>query len=808
MGAFQQDLRVAVRQLRLRPGFTLAVVTTLALAIGANTAIFSLVNALLLISLPYAHPERMGTIFVRVRGTHAFDGPQAISGKQWESLRDNVPALESAISGSTTGINLQAGPRTAYVQDGRVSQRYFDVLGIRLIAGRNLSAAEDTPHGPNAAILSFELWRDVLGGDQSVVGNVIQLRGEPYTVIGILPQGVTTPLHAGVYTPLQPSTLGEGGGTNYDVITRLREGSTWQQADAEINRAWSWYTVSLKSSAGAPHVSFYSVPLQKGQTAGLRPKVLGLMLAAGLILLIACANLAGLMFVQVSRRAPEIATRLALGASRWQLERQFWVENLVLAMAGGVIALGVGFLALRGLLSLLPQGFLPIDGVSITGAVFAFTMLASLLTSVLFGMLPVLASRHIDLRSAMASRGMGSPENLLLRQALIAGEIAVTVLLLASSGLLLRSLIHLETLPAGFNAQGVITAKASLNDRRYEDPAVFLKLLNESTDAMRRIPGVVNAAVGLSLPFDIALNDQVTLADGKEAGQSIGTDFVYVTPGYFKTLEIPLLAGRQFSDSDDPASQPVAIVNQAFVRRYYHGENPVGRILNKGVLIVGVVGDVQLSSNLNPTAPLQTEETMYVPASEMVKPAGLAMIHAWIQPSWVVRTAGPVEGITGEMQRALASVAPGLPFSGFYSIDDLRAKTLATQRIEVALLTCMAGLALLLSAVGIFSLVANLAAQRTKEIGIRIALGATIRGAILHTASAGLRASGLGLLVGLLFCAGGLRVLRSLLYGVALYDWATMLCVVLVLGTVAVIAATIPSLRVAKISPSETLRYE
>ncbi|HEV2395990.1 MAG TPA: ABC transporter permease [Candidatus Sulfotelmatobacter sp.] len=808
MGTVGQNLKFAIRQLRRNPGFTTAVVVTLALAIGANTAIFSLVNALMLTSLPYPHPDRMGTIFRRVEGVSPYDGPHGIDGKEWELLRDDVPALVSAVSGSTTGVNLQASAHAAYVQDGRISLHYLDVLGIRPAAGRNFTTAEDTPHGPNAVILSYSLWRNVFGGDRSIVGQAIQLKGEPYTVIGILPQGATTPLDAGLYTALQPSTQGEGGGTNYDVITRLRNGATWQQADAELNRAWAGEAISLANENHASRVSFYLVPLQQGQTATLRPKTLALMLAAWLILLIACANLAGLTLVRVARRTSEIATRLALGASRWQIERQLWVENLVLAVAGGAAGVGVGFLALRGLLSLLPLGFLPVAHVPIDGRVLAFTLAVALLTSILFGMLPALATRRIDLRSSMASRGVGSTERQRLRQTLIAGEVALTVLLLTGAGLLVRTLVHLETLPPGFNPHGVMTAKASLNDVRYDDPATFRKLLDESTAAMRRIPGVESAAVGLTLPFEPTMNDEVTLADGKETGENVGTDILYVTPGYFETLQIPMLAGRRFTRSDGPNAQTVAIVNHAFAEKFYHGANPVGRTLNKGIAIVGMVGDVQLSSNLDPIAPLQTEETMYVPAAQMTQPAALAMIHTWVQPNWIVRTAGPVQGLTGDMQRALASAAPGLPFSGFHTMSDLQAEALATQRIEVALLSAMAGLALLLSAVGIFSLVASLVTQKTREIGIRIALGSSVRRAMVHTGVPGVRASAWGLIVGLILCAGTLRVLHSVLYGVGVYDWPTMLGVLLVLATVALIAAAVPTLRVARISPAQTLRDE
>ncbi len=808
MATFRHHLRFAFRQLRRNPGFSLAVIATLALAIGANTAIFSIVNALLLKSLPYPQPDRMGAIFRRIAGAHPYDGPSRIDGAQWQELRDNVPALISAISGSTPGVNLQAGNRAAYVHDGRVSQHYFEVLGIHLAAGRNFDAAEDQPQGPNVAILSYRLWRNILAGDPSIIGQTIHLKGQLYTVIGILPQGATTPLNADLYTALQPTASGEGGGTNFGVITRLRPGATWQQADGQIRRAWAADAKIFAAEDHASSVSFYTVPFQQGETSALRPKALALMFAAVFILLIACANLASLTLVRVVRRTPEIATRLALGASHWQIQKQLWIENLLLAFLGGIAGIGVGFVALHCLLSLLPKDYLPVASIPLDARVLSFTLVVSLLTSILVGMLPALTSRRVDLRSSMASRAITGGERLGLRQALIAGEVALTVLLLAGSGLLIRTLIHLETLPPGFNPHGVMTARASLDDARYFDPANFRKLLDESTAAMRGIPGVEDAAVALSLPYQRILNDQITLRDGPDAGQQVQTDADYVTPGYFSTLQIPLLAGRFFTPSDGPNSHPVVIVNQTFARKFFPEQNPIGHAIDKGAVIVGVVGDTQISSGLNPVAPIQTEETMYIPAAQILQPAELALLHIWFQPSWIVRTAGPIQGLTGQMQRALAGVDPGLPFSGFYSMNDLLAQTLTNQHLEVFLLTAMAALALLLSAVGIFALVANIVAQRTREIGIRLALGSSLRQAILHIGVPGIRAAALGLVGGLALSAAALRIMRSALYGVRVYDATTLVAVVLTLAAVTLFATAIPALRVARIDPAATLREE
>ena len=807
MNSLGQNLRFAVRQLVRNRAFTITVVVTLALSIGANTAIFSIVNALMLKSLPYPQPDRMGTLFQRNQGPNPSDEPRWIDGTQWEQLRDNVPSLTSAVYAALAGgANLQAGSQFAYVHAGRVSARYFDVLGIRPAVGRAFSAAEDAPKGPKAVILSYDLWHSIFASDRSLVGQTIHLKGEPYTVIGILPQGATTPLNADLFTALQPSPQGEGQGTNFGVIFRLNDGATWQQADSQLNRAWAARIAQVESKNPGSKIQFFTVPFQKGVTSELRPRAIALMLAAGFILLIACANLAGLTLVRMTRRLPEIATRMALGASRWQIQKQLWIENLLIACVGGIAGVAIGFAALRGLLSLLPEDFLPVTSVPLDGRVLAFTAFVTLFTSVLFGMLPAFATSRIDLRSSLANRISSSVQSLRIRQIPIAGEVALTVVLLAGSGLLIRSLIHLETLPPGFNPNGVMTAKASLDDARYHDPVAFRRLLTDSIDAMQRIPGVESAAVGLTLPYERTLNDGVLLHDGPQNGKSVGTDVVYVTPRFFDVLQMPLSRGRAFTDADGPNTQPVVIINSAFAQKFFPGLNPVGLVIDKNAVIVGVVSDTQLSSGLNLTAPIQSEETIYTPAAQVAAP--MLFVHVWFQPSWVVRTTGPVDGLTEQMQRALSSAAPGLPFSGFYRMSDLQSKALAMQRIEVALLSTMAALALLLSAVGIFALVASLVTQRTREIGIRIALGSTIRQAMTHISSSGIRASAAGLALGLVLCFITLRMMRSVLYGVGVYDAPSLFAVIGTLAAVTLLAATIPALRIARIDPATTLREE
>src|SRR5262245_33243544 len=537
LDALERECRYAARQFWRNPGFAGTVVLTLALAVGANTASFSLVNALLLKDLPYAHPERIGTLYARTSGPDSSDRRRTIDGEQWERLRNDVPSLLSAVSAmGASGVNVRAGSVVQYVRAGRVSAQYFNVLALHPVVGRNFSEDEDRPLGPRVAILSHRLWQTAFGGQQDVLGQAVLLKGEPHTIVGVLPEGATTPLNADVYTALQPSREGEGRAANFVAIMRLRDGATWQQADAELARTLSESirAQSFTSTNPGAQITYYAVPFQKAATETLRPQVLTLMLAAGFIVLIACANIAGLTLVRMLRRTGEITIRLALGASRWQVQRQLWVEHLLLACLGATAGIGVGLLALRGLLRLVPERVLTVATVPLDGRVLAFPLSLSLLTYVLSGVLPVLSSKQWDLRSSASGRGVIGGGSLRLRQALIAGEVALTAVLLAATGLLIRTLIGLQTIPPGFNPTGVITAKASLDDVRYHDPAAFRRLLTESLAAMREIPGVQDAAVGLTLPYERALLSSVTLSDGKEPGQQFTTNQVYVTPRYFE----------------------------------------------------------------------------------------------------------------------------------------------------------------------------------------------------------------------------------------------------------------------------------
>lgn len=813
------DLRFVPRQLRKSPGFVLAVTLTLAFGVGVNTAVFSLVNGFLLRPLPYPDPDRLGVLILHTEGVSPQSGQfeqnddDSQDGQTWEMFRDGVPAVQPAIFGGTSGVNLQAGSGSAttvrYVQEMRVSADYLNVLGIQPFLGRAFTQEEDRPNGPNAVILSYALWQSVFQANPQVLGKALILKGEPYTVVGVLPPHAQTTGIADLWTPLQPHESGECGGNNCEIIMRLRPGASWQQVSAQLAHLRKGYFDEIAKNKG--RAWFYASPLARDLSDNMRAPVLGLMSAVGLILLIACANLAALTIVRILRRGPEVATRLALGASRWAILRQFWMESCVLAFLGAALGVTLARGILSALPGFLPTFLLPLGGAAIDSRVLAFTFVATLITSLLFGAFPALQTRRVDLRSSMASTShsvaRGSSR---LRQLLIVGEMALTVVLVASAGLLIRSLVYLKTLSPGFDPSNVMTAKLSLDDARYRDAAAFHNLLDHSVNAMRHIAGVVDAAVGLSVPYERGLNDGLKVLDGKLVGKEWGSSLAYVTPGYFQTLRIPILAGRGITDSDTSTSQPVVVVNVDFAHTFFDESVPIGRHFQTSghtYTIVGVVSNVAKRPGMGGNAPLATEPLFYVPGAQTDQ--GLVnMAHVWLQPSWIVRTVGPVEGLNSAMQKALSTVDSNLPFSGFHSMDDVLAENLMFQRVEVALLSALAGLALLLSAIGVYGLVSNLIAQRTREIGIRMALGSSTGRAMFDVGSTGFAAASIGVGLGLALSFAALRVLGSQLYGVREYDPLTLTLVPLTLAVISSIASCLPTLRIARINPAQTLRME
>ena len=816
MSGWVQDFLFAVRQLRRNVGFTLAVVLTLALGLGVNAAVFSLVEGFLLRPLPYPEANRLGVLLLHQDGSlnARTDSSDSDSHDRdtWARLRDNVPAVRPAAYGLATGVNLQAraaGGTARYVQEIRVSAHYFQALGVPFFLGQEFTDAEDSQGGPPVVILSFQLWQSAFHSDPQILGTTIRLKGKPYTVVGVLPPHLETPHFADVWTPLRPASAEECEGPNCGIILRLMPGSSWIEANTQLAHLRIPDFIDTKLNGRA---WFFALPMQKEVGRNTRTPVSVLMLAVSFIMLIGCANLAGLSLVRVARRSSEIATRLSLGATRWRILRQLWVENLLLAILGAAAGLVLVVVSLKLLNRLLPEQFVPIGGMTIDIRVLAFLVAAAFLSSLLFGALPALQARRVALRSASG----GGSHSILpggksqFKQFLIAGEVALSIVLLTGAGLLIHTLVYLETLPPGFDPRNVIAARLSLDDARYHEATAFHQLLEHSLSAVKQIPGVEDAAIGLSVPYERGLDWPVKILDGEHGREDSESSAAYVTPGYFSTLRIPVLLGRGFEATDTATSEFVAVVNVQFSRRYFGSSSPIGHNVQcsgKTYRIVGMVANVAKKPGEEGNEPLGTERVYYIPANQ----AGQQMVnlaHVWFQPSFIVRTKRPIEGITGLMQKALSQADPNLPFSGLYSMNDIRAENLKLQRAEVLLLGGLAGLALLLSAVGIYGLVSNLVVQRTREIGLRLAVGAQIRQVMLLVARSGVVATCAGILVGAFLAFFAVRILKSQLYGVALYDPLTLTVVPLLLAVVATVASCIPTLRVSKIDPAETLRAE
>lgn len=816
------NIRYAIKQIWRSPGFVLAVVLTLALAIGVNTAVFGMLNGFLLRPLPYREPERAGALTVHKEGINQrtssaiSEEDDSFDAAQWQSIRDNTTTLSLATRGGTNGANMRAGAAsggaTRYVEAGRVSAGYFSVLGVPLLMGRELNEEEDRAGGPNGAILSYSLWIGSFNGDRSILGKSVELKGEPYTVVGVLASGASAPQRADIFTPLRIlAAHGEcDGGPNCGIVARLRPGVSWEAAQAQLHRIRFPYFAKI-ANQGHGRAWLYAQPLQHQFAGEMGGRVKVLSLAVGFILIIACANLAGLMLVRVSRRSREMATRLALGATRGAIVSQLWVESAVLAFLGGAIGLLLAVFINKALTNFLPPFMVPLGGFALDARVIGFAFGAALLTSVFFGIAPALIALKSELRSTMSLGGRTATAGASsARQHMIAAQVALSFVLLTGAGLLIRTLVHLATLPPGFDPNGVMTVKASLDSVRYHKPAVFAQLMADSVSNLQKIPGVTSAAAALSLPYERGLNFGLTALDGTHAGQRMGSSMAYVTPGFFETLRIPLLAGRFPSVSDTATSQPIAVINTSLARHLFNDPRPIGRHLmlaGTTLTIVGTVSDVAKSPGMDTGVPITTEPVLYLPAVQT--PSSVVNVaHVWFQPSWIVRTLKPVANLTTSMEHALAKADANLPISGAYSMADLQARELQTQRVEVLLLSTLSAIALLLSAIGIYGTVAHAVVQGRREVGIRLALGSTPAKAMLEVGRTGFVAASSGLIAGALLSLLATRALASEIFGVSPYDPATLTAVAFGLGLIAIGASLLPTLRIHRIQLAETLMTE
>jgi len=807
-----RDASYGIRLLRKDWTFTLTATLILGVAIGANTAVFSFVDTYMLRPLPYPDADRLGLV-TRQREGGGGGADTAQDGRTWEAIRDaHSDRFQAAVySGWGTDANLATGATATTVALQRVGAGYFSTLGMPPALGRDFSADEDVPDGAAVAILSHGLWQQIFDGDRTAVGNSVLLRGEPHTIVGVMPQDFSSSASADIWVPLRPSTSGEGGGTNYFVLLRLASEANWPEAEAELRAIGLSLNEQLGDQQRRFTLSFTS--LQAGDAGMLRMLLTLLSAAVGMVLLIACVNVSGLLLARGSRRGREIATRMAIGGGRAAIIRQFVVESLVLATVGGL----VGILFARGFLRIIEvmgAGVLTAwRPVSLDTRVLAGTALISLATALIFGLAPAFQASGVSIHDALSgggARGVAAGTRR-WRQLLVIAEVGLSVVLLVAAGLLLRTFLHLQGLEPGFDPQGIVSVSVSLQDARYETRESAEQLFNAGLERVRALPGTVAATAALGLPYERLLNMPFKPLDFElEDGKNAITNLVYVSSDYFETLGVPVISGRGIDISDAHDSAPVAVVNEAFASAYLAGTAVLTHSFEAAGAdrqIVGLVGTVKQRGSWGANAPVDDTPVIYVPVSQ-ISGEFLKIVHTWFAPAWIVRVAGDPGDAVPDIERALAAVDPLLPLASTRLASDLQDDAIALQRFIAILVGSLAAAAVILASLGIYGLVASTVAEKRREIGIRLALGAGAAHAIKISAlpSIWLAATGAVLGIGGSIAAG--RALRAMLWGVAPSDPWTYAGVTIGLVAAAALASLIPAARAARVDPAQTLRVE
>lgn len=799
------DLKYALRLIRQNWAFSLTVILILALCIGANTAVLAVANSAMLRPLPYPEPDRLGEVAAIFRHEGASETNNSQDGRTWEAVRDGVPSLDAAVfSDWITGVNLGVNGDGIYVKQQRVSTGFFRVLGVSPMIGREFTPAEDRSGGAPAVILSHALWNKYFHGDTTIIGREVLLRGEPYNVVGVMPAGFRSDTKVDLWTPIRPSRTGEGGGSNYGIMARLRPGASWQQASAQL----AVLVPNLKKDGSYrkdADVKLDVISLQEGMTSDLRKPLKLLWAAVGLVFLLGCVNIGGMLLARASGRIGEIATRLALGAQFSRIVRQLLIESTTLGLLGGVAGIAVGWGALAGLKAFGAFTFPFLETVAPDWRVLAGTILLTLLAGILFGLAPAWQATRVDLRSAQSgTRTVAGRKRFLSLGALAGGQVALTVPLLFSAGLLLRTLLFLWNMNPGFDPDHVLSARFSMQDVRYSTSVKMNQFYTKVLTRLHETPGIEAAAVSLTLPYERGLNIGVKLP-GTE--RSVTTNMTYVSPEFFTALRIPILRGRAFSALDSAASTKVVIVNQAFVKRYFKNGDILGQPLSAGI-VVGIAGNVlEARAGWGNFGPLGQVPMVYVPATQAADKM-LATIHTWFSPKWIVRSSLDSSRLSKAIEDATRSVDPLLPMAEFQSIRDLKADALTFQRFVAALTGTIAALAMVLSAMGIYGLVSNLVIERTKELGIRMALGSSVSSAVKIALQPGLIWVLSGFAVGMAAALGLERFLKSFLWGVQPADPLTLAGVGLMLLVATVLASLVPASRIVRLNPADTLRGE
>jgi predicted permease len=814
------DMKYAVRILWRSPAFAATAIAALALGIGANTAIFSVVNAVLLQPLSYPQPDRL----VALERHFPEGNGDSVSIPKFTTWREQTLVFQAvaAYDFAGPGINLTGGDRPEQVKGIHASASYFEVFGAPVVLGRVYTAEEDRPGGPQVLVISNGLWRSRYGSDPAIIGKTIELTGEPYQIIGVLGSRFKTDPPADVWLPLQPDLNSTNQGHYLLCAARLRPGVTLAQAQAAMKLSAEEFRRKYPGPLMGPKESATAVPLRDLVVSGARTALLILLGAVGFVLLIACANVANLLLARATLRKREIAIRSALGAERRRIVFQLLTESVLLSLIGGVLGLVLGYAGVRALLALNPVDIPRIgehgSAVVLDWRVLAFTLVVALFTGILFGLVPAFSSSRTDLTVTLkegSSRAGSSFRQNKARAILVVTEIALALVLLVGAALLIRTFATMRTEKPGFDAHHVLTMEMSLSAERFEKTAAVAQVVREVERRVDALPGVeaiastccLPTAGGIDLPFTIEGHPPT---DGPYNGD---VSWRNVSSQYFQVLRIPLLRGRTFTENDDATSDRVVVINEAMAKQYWPKGDALGaRItIGRGVgpefeepprEIVGIVGSTRDGGLDSDPIPL-----MYVPEAQVLD--GITALGSKILPvNWLIRTKVAPFLMSVALQRELRVATGGLPVAHIRTMEQVVGESTARGDFNTMLLTIFAGVALFLAAIGIYGLMAYSVRQRTQEIGIRMALGASPEHVRKMVVSQGMWLAAIGVVIGVAAALGLTRFMAGLIYGVKTWDPAVFASVAVLLSAVSWFATYIPARRASQVDPMVSLRYE
>ena len=802
-----KDIRYGIRGLLKRPGFTVVAVLTLALGIGANTAIFSVVNAVLLKPLQFHDPERLVIIWEDA----TFAGfprntPAPANYVDWKTQSQSFADMAATVEWT---YNLTGDGEPERAAAYAVTANFFPLLGVQPALGRVFTADDDRVGAQPVTVLSHGLWQARYGSDPQILNRDILLNGEKHTVIGVMPAGFQffgSDVRLWVPAAFTPQQLANRGGHYLKVVARMKPGVTLDQANADLAAVMARVTKDHPGETMDGKLGAFAVSLREEWAGDVSSSLAVLLVAVAFVLLIACANVAGLLLARAVARRREIALRIALGAGRPRVIRQLLTESLLLASIAGVLGSFLAYWSFAFLQKLVPEQMALLTTLTLDTRILFFTLLISLATGVIFGLVPALQSANVDLNEALKQSTRVTSTGR-LRSGLIVGEVALSLILLISAGLLIQTLFQLFNQYSVLQPEQVLTLRTVLPRTKYDEPQKRDAFYQQVLDRVEHLPGVVAAGYTTSVPLSWKGGTSGFMPEGIASpisGLSYDANHREVSANYLQTMNIPLRAGRYFDKSDNETSMRVAIINETMARQYWPGQNAIGRRFNIGdpndgewMEIVGIVADVR---QMGLDEPVKAE--MYMPYQQVTD------WQFFIPRDLAIRTTGDPMSIVGSVRQIVREVDPDQPISNTATMSEVLGEEAAQRRTGMIMLAAFAGLALLLASLGIYGVLAYFVTQHTNEIGVRIALGASSRNILGLVLKKGMGLTLLGVVIGLVASFALTRLMSSLLFGVNAFDPLTFIVVPLLLATVALLACWIPARRATKVDPMIALRYE